>query len=93
MAMGKRRLRFHLPVWLMHAAAAVSQLLLSRSLVTTEQIKMLGIRNVAELGEVERVFGFTPKLVKGNIDYVNSVSFRNGVKMLLGRMPKTIRDH
>ena len=92
-AMGKRRLRFHLPVWLMYAAAAVSQGFMPRPPITTDQLKMLEIRSVAELGELERVFGFTPRPMEGNIDYVNSVGVADGVQMLLGSMPRRIRDH
>jgi len=92
-AMGKRRLRFHLPVWLMRSVAAVSQGIMPRPPITTDQIKMLGIRSVAEMGEVERVFGFTPHSLEGNIDFVNSVGRADGIQMLLGAMPKRIRDH
>ena len=92
-AMGKRRLRFHLPVWFMYAAAAVSQRLLPRAPITTDQLKMLGIRSVAEMGEVERVFGFTPRPMEGNIDFVNSVGVGDGIQMLLGSMPRRVRDH
>ena len=92
-AMGKRRLRFHLPVWLMRSVAAVSQGIMPRQPITTDQIKMLGIRSVAEMGEVERVFGFTPQSLEGNIDFVNSVGRADGIQMLLGAMPRRIRDH
>ena len=92
-AMGKRRLRFHMPVWLMYIAAAVSQGFMPRSPITTDQLKMLGIRSVAELGEVERVFGFTPQPMEGNIDFVNSVGVGDGIQMLLGSMPRRVRDH
>ena len=92
-AMGKRRLRFHLPVWLMRSVAAVSQGIMPRQPITTDQIKMLGIRSVAEMGEVERVFGFTPQSLEGNIDFVNSVGRVDGIQMLLGAIPRRIRDH
>ena len=92
-AMGKRRLRFHLPVWLMYAAAMVSQGFMPRPPITTDQLKMLSIRSVAELGEVERVFGFTPRPMEGNIDFVNSVGVADGIQMLLGSMPRRVRDH
>ena len=92
-AMGKRHLKVHLPTWLMYAVAKVSQGLLSRAPITTDQIKMLGVRSVAELGEVERVFGFTPQSLEGNIDFVNSVGVGDGIQMLLGSMPRHIRDH
>ena len=77
----------------MYAAAAVSQVCMPRPPITTDQIKMLGIRSVAELGEVERVFGFTPRPMEGNIDFVNSVGVLDGIQMLLGSMPHDIRDH
>ena len=92
-AMGKRRLRFHLPVWLTYGAVAVSQAFMPRPPITTDQLKMLGIRSVAELGEVERVFGFTPRPMEGNIDFVNSVGMADSIQMLLGSMPRRVRDH
>ena len=91
-AMGKRRLRVHLPTWLIYAVAKVAQALLTRAPITTEQIKMLGVRSVADLGEVERVFGFTPRAMEGNIDFVNSVGVADGIQMLLGSIPHRIRD-
>ncbi|MCI0802090.1 MAG: complex I NDUFA9 subunit family protein [Chloroflexi bacterium] len=92
-AMGKRRLRFHLPVWLMYAIAALSQGFMPRPPITTDQLKMLEIRSVAELGELEKVFGFTPRPMAGNIDFVNSVGVADGIQMLLGSMPRRVRDH
>jgi len=92
-AMGKRRLRVHLPVWLMYSAAKVSEGLLPRPPITTDQIKMLGLRSVAEMGEVERIFRFTPRPLEGNIDFVKSVGIADGIQMLLGAMPRRIRDH
>ena len=92
-AMGKRRLRIHLPTWLIYAAAKVAQGLLRRAPITTDQIRMRGVRSVADLGEVEGVFGFTPRTMEGNIDFVNSVRVIDGVQMLLGSLPQRIRDH
>jgi len=92
-AMGKRRLRFHLPVWLMYAFAKVSQGFMPRAPITTDQLKMLSIRSVAEEGEVERIFGFTPQSMEGNIDFVNSVGVADSIQMRLGSMPRRIRDH
>ena len=92
-AIDKRRLRVHLPVWAMYVAAAIGQGILPRSPITTEQIKMLSIRSVAEMGEVERLFGFTPNPLEGNIDFVKSVGFLDSIQMLFGAMPGRIRDH
>ena len=91
--LGKRRMRFHVPVWLMYLATAVLQRLQPRPPVTTDQLRMLAIRNIAEPGVVEQVFGFTPRPLEGNIDYVRSVGFWDGIKISLGSMPSSIRDH
>jgi NADH dehydrogenase len=91
--LGKRPLRFHVPVWLMYLATLVLQQLQPRPLVTTDQLRMLAIRNVAESGVVEQTFGFTPRPLEGNIDFVRSVSFQDAIKIALGSMPAQIRDH
>jgi hypothetical protein len=45
---------------------------------------MLAIRNVSEGREVEEAFGFTPKPLRGNIGYVNGVTFGDALRMTLG---------
>ena len=92
-ALGKRRLRLHFPVWLVYVLAAAVQNLVPRPPVTTDQLRMLPIRNVAEPDVVERTFGFTPRVLEGNIDYVRSVGVRDGIDILTGYMPSRIRDH
>lgn len=92
-ALGKQRLRFHVPVWLMYVLTAAVQRILPRAPVTTDQLRMLAIRNVAEPDVVEKTFGFTPRVLEGNIDYVRSVGFRDGIDILTGYMPPRIRDH
>ena len=94
LAMGKRRLRVHLPTGPVFLAVTLLQNLMRRAPITTDQIRMLGLRNVAEVGEVERSFGFTPRPLRGNIDFVNSVGFLDSLQMVLGLMPRqAIRDH
>ncbi len=93
-AMGKRRLRFHVPTLPVLVAATLFQGLMQRAPITTDQIRMLGLRNVAEVGEVERSFGFTPRPLRSNIDFVNSVGFLDSLQMVLGFIPRlAIRDH
>jgi uncharacterized protein YbjT (DUF2867 family) len=91
--MGKRRLRIHIPVWLMRINVALMERLLPRPPITTEELRMLPIRNVADVDTVEEVFGFTPRSMKGNIDFANSIGFKDGLKVSLGFMPSHIRDH
>ena len=92
-ALEKRRLRFHLPLWLMYILTATMQAVLPRPPVTTDKLRMLPIRNVAEPDVVENTFGFTPRSLEGNIDYVKSVGIRDGINILTGYMPAHIRDH
>ena len=89
LAMGRRLRRLHIPTALAWPAVAVLQNLLPRPPVTTAQLRMLDIRNVAEGRDMEQEFGFTPKPLRGNIDYVNSVGFGDAVRMTLGlSMPR-----
>ena len=91
--MGLRRLRVHIPVWLIYPATAVLQRIQPRPPATTDQLRMLAIRNVAEPGVVEQTFGFTPRTLEGNIEYVKNVGFGDGLRVVAGAMPRRIRDH
>lgn len=90
--MGKRRLRIHVPVWLMFLATWVMQVL-PRPPLTLDQLRLLPIRNVAESDSVKDNFGFTPKTVEGNIDYVRLLTTRDALSILSGEMPNKLRDH
>ncbi len=92
-AMGKRRPRIHIPLWLMWLNVALMQKVMSKPPITTEMLRMMRVRNVAELGMVEETFGFTPRPLEGNINFVNSITFGDALKMNLGAMPPHIRDH
>lgn len=91
--MGKRRLKIHIPVFLMRLNVALMELVLPRPPITTEELRMLQIRNVAEVGTVEETFDFMPRPLEGNIDFVNSMSFADAIKVMAGLMPSHIRDH
>lgn len=90
--MGKRRLMLHLPYWLMFLMTWAMQVL-PRPPVTLDQLRLLPVRNVAEVDSVEANFGFTPKTVEGNIDYVRLLTIRDAMSILSGEMPRRIRDH
>ena len=91
--LGKRGLRFHLPVWFMWLNVMLMELMLPRPPITLEQLRMLPIRNVAELNSVEETFGFAPRPMEGNIDFVKTIGLRDALKISLGFMPSHIRDH
>lgn len=91
--LGKKRWRLHLPVWLMYLATLVMQVVQPRPAITTEQLRMLPLRNVSEFGVVEQTFGFTPKAMEGNIEFVQLVTAGDGFSIAMGLMPTRIRDH
>ena len=84
LALGKRPRRLHIPTLLARPVIAVMERLLPKPPVTSDEVKMLGIRNVSEGEQMERAFGFTPTPLRGNIDYVNSATFGDAMRMLMG---------
>ena len=88
-----RRLKLHVPVPAMRLVVRLMEALLPKPPATTEQLRMVSIPNVAELNTVEEVFGFTPRPLQGNIEYIKGISFLDGLRIALGFMPKRIRDH
>ena len=91
--MGRRRVHLHVPMWIMRANVALMQALMSRPPIDSEMLKMMRVRNVAEVGVVEQVFGFRAKAMEDGIDFVNELTFGDALKMNLGTMPPHIRDH
>jgi NADH dehydrogenase len=89
----KRRFRFHVPSQLVWPNVMLMQKLLPKPPLNTEELRMLSIRNVAELDTVEKVFGFKPRPVGDNIDFVKSIGVGDAWKTVLGFMPATMRDH
>lgn len=88
-AMNREIRRIHVPLPLAIPAVATMQQLLPRPPMTIAQLKMLAIRSVARGQDIEQAFGFTPRPLRGNIDYVNSVSLGDALKMALGlSMPR-----
>ncbi len=91
--LGVRIAKAHIPLWLMRPAAAVIQALAPRPPVTTEQLKMIALDNVTELSSVKESFGFTPRPLSGNLDYLREIGLRDALRINLGFMPAHLRDH
>lgn len=91
--MAAKRLKLHIPVALMRFPVWLTEKLFSKPPVTQDQLAMLQVPNYPESDTIQGVFRFSPKPVRGNIDYVRRVTWGDGFKMLLGRMPRHIRDH
>ena len=68
---GKNRISLHLPIW------AIKPMLLALDLFpmsynkNMEKLNLIADRNVTDRHSVNRYFGFTPKPLNGNIDYVD----------------------
>ncbi len=87
------RLRLHIPLPAMRLAVKLMEALMSSPPATTEQLRMLALHNVAEPDTVEQVFGFVPRPLQGNIEYIKGISRWEGLRIALGSLPSRIRDH
>ena len=47
-------------------------------------LQLITLRNVAEPGSVDRVFGFHPRPFDGNIDHVRAMTFGQALRANLG---------
>ena len=90
---GVRRRKLHIPLAFMRPAVRAMEALLPRPPATTHQLAMLSIPNVAELDTVERVFGFKPRPLRGNIEFIKRISIWDGLRIASGFFPTRIRDH
>ncbi len=93
-ACGARRLKVHVPLRFMHLAVRIIKAVTSRAPATPDQLRSMAIPNVAGLRTVEETFGFQPRPVAGNIDYVKRITRRDALKIAFtGSIPASIRDH
>ena len=83
-AMGRKRLRLNIPLWKIRPAVAVMDIITPRAPINRAMLQLVTLRNVAEPDSVERVFGFRPRPMAGNIDHVNSITFGQGLRLNLG---------
>ena len=88
-----RRLRVHVPIPFMRAMATVMECILPRPPVTREQLRYLDLDSVAQEDSVEREFAFAPQALEENLGYIRSLRLRHAMAMLLGVMPRQVRDH
>ena len=58
---------------------------------TTEQLRMVSLPNITELDSVPRHFGFQPRPMEGNIDFIKKISRWDGLRIAAGYMPNRIR--
>ena len=91
--LGKFRIPLHLPSWMMRPNVWLMERVLPKAPLTSEELRMISVRNVAETDAVAGFFGFNPRPVEGNLDYLKDISFSDGIKTMAGFMPASLRDH
>lgn len=82
--MGRRRLRINVPIWKMRLPIAMMEMLTPRPPINRAMLQLITLRNVAEPGSVDRVFGFHPRPFDGNIDHVRAMTFGQALRANLG---------
>ncbi len=82
--LGRRRLLLNVPLWKMRLPIAMMELLTPNPPINSAMLQLITLRNVAELNSVERVYGFRPRPLAGNIDHVNSITLGQALKANLG---------
>ena len=84
---GRRRLKVRVPLIAMRLLAPLLGLLTPHPPITPAQLKMINLDNIAEPDSVERDFGFQPRPLGGNIDYILDMGRREALAMVLGLRP------
>ena len=91
--LGVRIVKVHVPLPMMRPAVSLMEALAPRPPVTTEQLRMIAVDNVTDVESVERNFGFAPRPLRGNLDYLRDIRLRDALMINLGFMPARVRDH
>ena len=78
---------------MMRPAVSLMEALAPRPPVTGEQLRMIAVDNVTDVDSVERNFGFAPRPLEGNLDYLRDIRLRDALMINLGFMPARVRDH
>ncbi|MBI4310871.1 MAG: complex I NDUFA9 subunit family protein [Chloroflexi bacterium] len=88
-----QRWKLHVPLGIMRVLVWMMERMLPNPPVTMHQLDMLALDNVARLGAVDEAFGFKPRPLHGNIDYIKRITYGDACRIALGFMPQHIRDH
>ena len=69
-ALGKKRLKAHVPLAVMRPLAQMMEWVLPKPPVTRDQLKMLALDNIAETDSMMRGFGVQPRRLADSLDYI-----------------------
>ena len=82
--MGKRRLKIHMPFWVIWISVVVLELFFNRLPVNRDLIRILIARNVTDLGTAEDTLGISPGFVAQKLDYLRFVGRARAFRKILG---------
>ena len=69
-ALGKKRLKAHVPLAVMRPLAQMMEWVLPKPPVTRDQLKMLALDNITETDSMKRSFGVQPRRLADSLDYI-----------------------
>ena len=86
-AYGRWKLSVRVPLWAVRVALPLMSLALPHPPLTRVQLDMLGLDNVAGPDSVRGAFGFEPRSLEGNLDYILDMTWREAFGIVAGFRP------
>jgi uncharacterized protein YbjT (DUF2867 family) len=88
-----RRFKVHMPLPIIKNLIRIMEAVTQNPPATTSQLNMMALNNITDIDAVEKTFKMKPRHLDGNIGYIHSISRVEALKIILGFMPKRIRDN
>jgi NADH dehydrogenase len=82
--LGRSARHFNLPVWAFRIPISLMELLTPNPPINKAMLQLITLRNVADPHSVENTFGFRPRPLAGNINYVRGITFGSALRTNLG---------
>lgn len=83
-ALGRSRRRINIPVWSARLPIAAMEILTRNPPINRAMLQLIGMRNVTDTDAVAAAFGFNPRPMADNLDYVRGIGFGAALRMNLG---------
>lgn len=83
-ALDRSRRRINIPVWAVRLPIAAMETLTRNPPINRAMLQLIGMRNVTDVDSVAAAFGFNPRPMAGNMDYLRGIGFGAALRMNLG---------
>lgn len=83
-ALGRSRRRINIPLWAVRLPIAAMETLTPNPPINRAMLQLIGMRNVTDTDAVAATFGFHPRPMAGNLDYLRNIGFGAALRMNLG---------